>query len=145
MVCQDEVQHGGLVHDQQVAGEGVLLVALEGEAGGGLELEQPVDRLGRTAGGFGEALSGAAGGRGKDCFGAGLLAEVDDGAYNGRLACTRPPREDGQPVGEGSLDCLLLKRCQAEGALMVGELGLKLGEDQIPVPVLEGCERAGRG
>ncbi len=59
---QHDIDHRGLVDDQQVAVERVVAVALEAAALG-VDLEQPVDGLGLEAGRLGHALGGAAGGR----------------------------------------------------------------------------------
>ena len=74
-----DVEHRGLVEDEEVGGEGGVFVGREA-AGGGVVFEQAVDRGGEAAGGFGEALRGAAGGGGEvdaDFLG---LEDVDEGA-----------------------------------------------------------------
>ena len=57
---QHDIDHGGLVDDQQVAVERVVVAAFEAAALG-VDLEQPVDGLGLEAGRLGHALGGAAG------------------------------------------------------------------------------------
>ena len=57
---QHDIDHGGLVDNQQVAVERVVVAALEAAALG-IDLEQPVDGLGLEAGRLGHALGGAAG------------------------------------------------------------------------------------
>jgi hypothetical protein len=57
---QHDVDHGGLVDNQQVAVERVFVAALEAAALG-VDLQQPVDGLGLEAGRLGHVLGGAAG------------------------------------------------------------------------------------
>ena len=57
---QRHVDHRGLVDDQQIAVQGLVLVAPE-TAGPGIGFEQAVDRLRLEAGALGQALGGAAG------------------------------------------------------------------------------------
>src|SRR5207253_2317376 len=57
---QRDVDHGGLVDDQQVAVEWVVVAALEA-ASLGIDLQQPVDGLGFKTGRLAHALGGAAG------------------------------------------------------------------------------------
>ena len=61
-VHQQHVDHRRLVDDQQVAVERMLAVSLE-TAALGVDLEQPVDRLGLDPGRLGHPLGGAAGRR----------------------------------------------------------------------------------
>ena len=61
-VHQQDIDHGGLVHDQQIAVERVVLVRAEA-ARLRVDLQQPVDGLGLQAGGFGQPL-GRPSGRG---------------------------------------------------------------------------------
>ena len=63
-VHQRHVDHRGFVDDEQVAVEGVLLVAAEA-AVHRIDLEQPVDGLRFEAGALRQPLGGAAGGRGQ--------------------------------------------------------------------------------
>ena len=75
------VEHRGLVHDEEIGGERVVFVGGEAAAGG-VPLEEAVDGGGEAAGGLGEALGGAAGGRGEvdtDLFGA---ENFDEGAQD---------------------------------------------------------------
>jgi len=56
-----DIDHGGLVDDQQIALEWIFIIALEAE-GLRVELQQAVDGLGLHAGGFGHALGCSSGG-----------------------------------------------------------------------------------
>src|SRR4029079_2600490 len=58
---QHDIDHGSLVHDQQVAVELIVATAFEA-APPGVDLKQPVDGLGLEAGCLGHALGGAASG-----------------------------------------------------------------------------------
>ena len=59
---QHDVDHGGLVDDQQIAFERIVGVALEA-ATLGVDFKQAVNGLGLEAGGLGHALGGSAGRR----------------------------------------------------------------------------------
>jgi len=61
---EPHIEHGGFVNNEEVGGEGVVFVGSKA-AFGGLKLEKPVESGGVAAGGFGEALGGAARGRGE--------------------------------------------------------------------------------
>src|SRR5271168_4444657 len=56
---QHDVDHRGLVDDQQIAIEGIVGVALE-PAALGIDLQEPMDRLGLDAGRLGHPFGGAA-------------------------------------------------------------------------------------
>ena len=56
---QQDVDHGGLVDDQQIAFEPVVGIPFEAAAFQ-VNLQQPVDGLGLEPGGFGHALGGTA-------------------------------------------------------------------------------------
>ena len=56
---QQDIDHGRLVDDQQVACERVVAAAFEA-AGFGIDFEQPVDGLGLESGSFGHPLGGSA-------------------------------------------------------------------------------------
>ena len=59
---QHDINHGGLVDNQQVTVERVVVAALEAAALG-IDLQQPVDGLGLEAGRLGHALRGSTGRR----------------------------------------------------------------------------------
>ena len=90
---QRHVDHRGLVDDQQIAVQGLVLIAPE-MAGPGIGFEQPVDRLRLKARAFGQALGGAAGRgaeRDRDGFGdQDLQQRVDKRG----LANARPAGDD---------------------------------------------------
>jgi hypothetical protein len=67
LVGEEEVEHGGLVHDHQVGVQGAVLVV--GRVAAGLEFQEAVDGGGLGAGEFGESLGGAAGRGGEDDLG----------------------------------------------------------------------------
>ena len=90
---QHDVDHRGLVDDQQVAVERVVAAALEAAALG-VDLEQPVDGLGLEPGRFGHALGGAAG-RGAQQQAHALGGEdAQDRVDDGGLAHARPAGDD---------------------------------------------------
>ena len=61
MVGEHHVEHRGLIHNDEICLERILLVALKRHAFGRLEFEQAVQRAGLAAGGLAQALGGAAG------------------------------------------------------------------------------------
>ena len=90
VVEEDDVDHRGLVDDDQVGLELAVGVALE-EALLRAELEEPVQRLGGATGGLGEPLRGAAGGGGE----AGPIGRAHAAGARGRgqaWSCPRPGR-----------------------------------------------------
>ena len=88
---QRHVDHRDLVHDQEIALERVLLVALEA-ALGGIGLEQAVQGLGLQPGGLAQPLGRPAGG-GRQRDGGGLgLEDLEDGVDQRRLADARARR-----------------------------------------------------
>ena len=101
VVGQDQVQHGGFVHDDHIHFQGVLLVAPEAHPFLGLEFEQPVDGPGLAARRLGQTLGRPAGGRGQGVAQAFGFQEADDGPHRRRLARARPAGEDGDLVAQG--------------------------------------------
>ena len=90
---QHDIDHGGLVDDQQVAVELVVAVAFEAAALG-VDLKEPVDGLGLEAGRLGHALGGAAG-RGAEKKLRALGREHPQDRVDDRgLADTRPAGDD---------------------------------------------------
>jgi len=61
-----------------------------------------MDGFGLTAGGFGQAFGGAAGGRGQRVSVAGRVERIEQRPQRRRLARPRPAGQDGQLVGQGS-------------------------------------------
>src|SRR5690606_36751961 len=112
LVGQQQVQHGGLVDDDEVGVEGV--VAVEGGVAAGAQLQQPVDGGGLVAGQLGQALGGAAGGGGQDDLGAFGAGQQHDRADGEALAAAGAAGEHGD----------LVRQRQADGlALFGGQLG----------------------
>ena len=112
VVGEHRVEHRSLVHDQQVAGERVLAVAVE-LPGLRIEFQQPVEGGGLGPRGLGQALGGAAGGGGEEHLLALLLQDLHDAAHQRRLAGARAAGDDAHPVVERSADCRPLFAGQA--------------------------------
>ena len=85
---QHDVDHGGLVDDQQVAVERIVRVALEAAALG-VDLQQAMDGLGLDARRLGHALGGAAGRRAKQQLHALGREDAQDRIDDRRLADAR--------------------------------------------------------
>ena len=109
---QHDVDHRGLVDDQQIAIEGIVGVALE-PAGLGIDLQQPMDRLGLDARRFGHALGGAARGGAEQQFHALGRENLQDRVDDRRLADAR---------AAGDHQRLRHQRQPDRGPLTVGEL-----------------------
>ncbi len=106
LVRQDQVEHRGLVDDQQVRLERV--VAVVGGVAAGLELEQAVDRGGGVAGQLGEAFRGPAGRRDELDLGALGRCQLDDRADGEALSAAGAAGQHRDLLGERQLDGLLL-------------------------------------
>lgn len=105
-VGENQIEHGGFVHHEEVDGERVVFVL--GEAARGGVVEHPMDGGGGVAGGFGEAFSGAPSGGGEhEAFVVGLK-NVDEGFETSRLTGSGAACQNGDGVGEGGLDGLFL-------------------------------------
>ena len=83
----------GLVDHQQIAVEGVRLIALEAE-GLRVELEQAVDGLGLHAGRLGHALGCASGGGAEEKLRALRRQDAQDRVHDGGLADARTAGDD---------------------------------------------------
>ena len=90
---QHDIDHRGLVDDQQVAVERVVGVALEAAALG-VDLEQPVDGLGLEPGRLGHALGGAAGRGAQQQLHALCREDAQDRLDDRGLADARPAGDD---------------------------------------------------
>ena len=90
---QHDIDHGGLVDDQQVAVELVVAVAFEAAALR-VDLKEPVDGLGLEAGRLGHALGGAAGGGAEKQLRALCRENPQDRLDDRGLADTRPAGDD---------------------------------------------------
>ncbi len=123
------VEHRGLVHDEEVGGERVGLVAGEAAAGG-VVLEQAVDGGGEAARGLGQALGGAAG-RGREVHADLLrLQDLDEGAEDGGLARAGPAGEDAELRGEREADRDALQLVEGKARLLLGPLHGGVGLDR---------------
>ena len=89
MIGEHQVEHGCFIHNQQVTFQRMFVIAFKGHALIGLKFKQPVQRFGFLAGGFSQALGGAARGRGQQHAAIGLCAQLDDGAHGGGFAGAR--------------------------------------------------------
>ena len=88
-VHQDRIHHGGLVQDDQVGFQPVILVAAEFHDAR-VELEQPVDGLRFGAGHFGQTLRGPAGRCCEQHFSAHAREQIDNALHAGGLAGSGP-------------------------------------------------------
>ena len=94
-----DIHHRGLVHDQQIAVDRILFIAGE-TPGTWLGFEQAVNGFRFQAGGLGEPLGRAAGGRAKnasDLFGS---KDGEDGMHQGGLPYSGSSGEDGKPAAQ---------------------------------------------
>lgn len=76
MVGKHHVEHRGLIHNDEICLERILLVPLKCHAFGRLKLEQAVQRSGFAAGGLAQAFGGAAGWGGQQHTAALALAKL---------------------------------------------------------------------
>ena len=119
---QHDVDHEGFVDDQQTAVERSVRITPEA-AGGGVDLEQPVDCPGLLPGGLAQSSGGAAGRRAQDELDAFGGQDAQDGVDQRRLAHARSSRDDDglrrqrQPHRPG------LARRQRQAALLLDEQG----------------------
>ncbi len=109
VVEQDRVDHGGLVHDQELAVEGVLSIPLEAAL---LEavLEEAVKGLGRLARDLLEPLGRPARGRAEEAADSHGPANGHQGPHQGGLAGSRAAGDDEALLLQGLLDRLALLR-----------------------------------
>ena len=115
---EQDVDHGGLVDDQEVAVEGVALVALEA-AGLGIDFEQPMNRPGLESRRFGHPL-GRAPGRGAEQHLDALDPEnAQDRLDDGGLADARPSGDDERLAGQRQPDRVALAVGEREAAALL--------------------------
>ena len=100
---QQDIDHGRLVDDQQVAFEWVVAAAFEAAALR-IDLEQPVNGLGLEPGGFRHPLGGAAGRCAEQQVHALGRQDAQDGVDDGRLADARPAGDDQDLRQQGQSD-----------------------------------------
>jgi hypothetical protein len=157
---QQDVDHGGLVDDQQIAFEPVVGIPFEAAAFQ-VNLQPPVDGLGLEPGGFGHALGGTAR-RGAQQQAHALGGEdAQDRVDDGRLAYPGPAGNDEHLRQEGQSDRgdltfgqrqtgLLLDPRQCLLRVDVGPGQFSIGQAQYPLgndllgPV-EACEENADG
>ena len=137
-MAQHDIDHRNLVQHEQIAGERVLLVSLE-VAGGRIELQEPVDGLGRLAGRFRHAFGRPAGRRSQHAFHLLRLEDFQDAADEGGLADARPARDD-----EHLLLARLPDRFLLQGSQLDPQLPFDPGDGLLHVDDRHGM-RSGRG
>ena len=126
-VHEEDVDHGHLVDDDDVALERIVFVALEVTAHlvatvfvlvrAALVLEEAVDRGGRPAGGLGHALRGAAG-RGTEQDGLPFIREHADNGVDGRgFSGTRAAGDDEEAGVAGGEYGVALERIELDAVL----------------------------
>ena len=98
-VHQHDVDHGALVHDQDVSLQRVFFVPLV--AVGRLDFQQAVDGFGLHARGLGQALRGPPGRGGEQDSRSRSAKRRDDAEGGGRLACAGTPSEDEDLAFDG--------------------------------------------
>ena len=135
VVHEHGVHHGRLVHHQQAAGEGVVLVAGETVLLGAV-LQQTVDGLGFAPAGLGHALGGATRGRGQQYLGARFGKDLDDGVDDGGLAGAGAAGKHHDLGAGGGAHGLQLLRRKGDG-----QLGQHLGDDRLRVLEVHGFRR----
>jgi hypothetical protein len=116
LVHQHRVHHRRLVDDQELGLQRVLGIALEAE-GLGVELKQAMHRLGLDAGGLGQALGGAAGGRGQQDLDPLGCQDAQQAVDQGGLADPGTAGDDGHLVGEHGRDRVALGGREREPGL----------------------------
>src|SRR5690606_26994533 len=140
-VGEQQVEHGCLVDDEQVAVEGVGAVVGGGAAG--FELQQPVHGGRLVSGEFGEAFGGASGGGGQDDPGAFGGGQGDDGRHGEGLAAAGSAGEDRDLAGQREFDRFFLFGGQfgAGAAVQPGQCPLPVHVGEGGQPVLFGVEQ----
>ena len=111
MIHQRHVHHRTFVHDQQIAFERPGLVSRE-TARARPDFEQAVNRFGLESGRFSKALGRAAGRCAQQAAHFLSCQDFQDGLHQGRLADSRPARDDQNPRGQSSLKRLALAGSQ---------------------------------
>ncbi len=104
---EGHVQHGAFIHDQQIARKGIGGVAQEA-AGAGGDFEQAMDGFGFHAGGFGEALGGAASGSAEEATDFLGGEDEQDGIDQRGFADARAAGDNEGATGERLLQGLTL-------------------------------------
>jgi len=105
-VGEDEVEHGGLVHDEQIDVERV--VPIVGGVPAGAQLQQPMHGGGGMSGQLGQALGGTSGRRHQGDLGLLGGGEFDDGTDGEALAAPRPTGQHRDLRGQREPNRLLL-------------------------------------
>ena len=100
---KQDIDHGRLVDDQQVAFEWMIAAPFEA-SNFRIDLEQPMNGLGFEPGGFRHTLGGAAGWRAEQQVHALGGENTQDGVDDGRLADARPAGDDQDLRRQGQSD-----------------------------------------
>ena len=108
VVGQQQVEHAGLVHDEHIHVQRILVIVLEPLPRN--KAQQPVNGLRRASGGLGQPLGGPTGRRGKGISALEPLQDFDDRAHGRRLARARAAGQDCHlaPGSQGCAHGLLL-------------------------------------
>ena len=125
---QHDVDHRGLVDDQQIAVERIVGVAFEAAALG-VDLEQPVDGLGLEPGRLGHALGGPAGGRAEQQVDALCGQNAQDRVDDRRLAHARAAGDDQDLRQQRQPNCCDLALGRAKPGLLL-DPGQRLCRDR---------------
>ena len=116
---QGDIEHGGLVHDDEIHFEGIV-----GAVGEPMVLrvvlEEAMNRLGEEGAAFGEALGSAAGGGAQGDAGLLVAEDFDDAADDGGLADTGAAGDDNDFGGDPGTDGLALGVTHRDVGLLVG-------------------------
>lgn len=142
LVGEQEVEHGGLVHDHQVGVQRPVLVVRRVPAR--LELQQPVHGGGVRSGQLGESLGGTARRRREHHLRPPGARQLHDRADRERLAAAGAPGEHRDLLGERQPDGLLLPGCQlhARTPLQPGQCLVPGHVVETGHPVLGGAQEA---
>ena len=113
VVGEDGVDHGHLVHDDEVGLQGPLTVTQEAH-GLRVELQEPVQGLGLPPGRLRHSLRGPAGGRPEEDAPPFLLQDLDDAVHERGLARARPAGDDEDLARDSATNGLPLLRSERE-------------------------------
>ena len=125
-VGQDQVEHRGLVDDEEVDVEG--MVPVEGGVAAGAQRQEPVDGRGGLPGEFGEPFRGPPGRRDQLHLGVLGPGQGHDRGDGEALAAAGAAGQDRDLRGQREPDRVLLGRCQVGAGA-----GAQPGEGPVPV------------
>ena len=144
-VHQEHVNHRGLIHDEEVAVQWLVLVAGE-PSGGRIDLQEAMYRLRLQSCRLGKPLRRPSRGSAEEALHLFRPEDQEDRVHEGGLADAGTASNDDDTAGQRGLQCLPLARCQSLSSLLLApgdgllEVDLRVGNAGSGQPLHLRCD-----